>query len=157
MMEQHELDCALIVKPAYPLGGLLRWRSLRQEPFVLIVPPGEASSDVTWLLSNYPFVRYERRSHGCSLVERFLQRKKYAPKESVETDPIEAIGLLVARGLGISVLPRTPALSVIGSGVREINLGADTFYREIGLIERIDNPRAPLNGDFWDALVAGGT
>ena len=90
MMEQHELDCALIVKPAYPLEGLLRWRSLRQEPFVLIVPPGEASSDVTWLLSNYPFVRYERRSHGCSLVERFLQRKKYAPKESVETDSIEA-------------------------------------------------------------------
>lgn len=75
----------------------------------------------------------------------------------METDSIEAIGLLVARGLGISVLPRTPALSVISSRVREINLGADTFYREIGLIERIDNPRAPLNGDFWDALVAGGT
>ncbi|MDO9405657.1 MAG: LysR family transcriptional regulator [Polaromonas sp.] len=152
LVEKQQIDCAVIVKPAYPLEGVFRWRPLRQEPFVLIAPPGEASGDVAGLLSSRPFIRYDRRSHGGSLVERFLRRKKYALREAVETDSIEAIGLLVARGVGVSILPQTPALKVIGAAVRAIDLGADTFYREIGLVDRIDNPRALLNGDFWQAL-----
>jgi len=152
LVEKQQIDCALIVKPAYPLEGALHWRSLRQEPFVLIAPPDEVSSDVAWLLAHRPFIRYDRRSHGGSLVERFLRRKKCQPKESMETDSIEAIGLLVSRGIGVSILPRTPALDVIGAKVREVELGADTFYREIGLVERTDNPRALLNRDFWLAL-----
>jgi len=152
MVEKQQLDCALIVKPAYPLEGALHWRKLRQEPFVLIAPPGEARRDSAWLLSSRPFIRYDRRSHGGSLVERFLKRKKYAPKDAIETDSIEAIGLLVARGLGVSILPRTAALQVIGARVQEIGLGIDTFYREIGLVERTDNPRAALNGELWTAL-----
>ncbi|XAH23500.1 LysR family transcriptional regulator [Xylophilus sp. GW821-FHT01B05] len=153
MVEKQLLDCALIVKPAYPLEGPLHWRPLRQEPFVLITAQGEKSSDVPWLLANRPFIRYERHSHGGSLVERFLKRKKYALKEAMETDSVEAIGLLVARGIGIAITPRTPALKVLGLKLRQIELGADTFYREIGLVERADNPRAHLNGDFWRALT----
>jgi DNA-binding transcriptional LysR family regulator len=152
MVEQQRLDCALIVKPAYPLEGVFRWRPLRQEPFALVVPPDETSDDVAWLLAKRPFIRYDRLSHGGSLVERFLARKKYMPKESIETDSIEAIGLLVARGIGISIIPMTPALRIIGASVRALDLGADTFYREIGLVERTDNPRAVLNAEFWLAL-----
>ncbi|KAF1023994.1 MAG: HTH-type transcriptional activator CmpR [Paracidovorax wautersii] len=152
MVEKQQIDCALIVKPAYPLEGALHWRPLRQEPFVLIAPPRETRRDAAWLLANRPFIRYDRRSHGGSLVERFLKRKKYAPREAIETDSIEAIGLLVARGLGISILPRTAALQVMGARVQEIGLGVDTFYREIGLVERTDNPRAALNGELWLAL-----
>jgi DNA-binding transcriptional LysR family regulator len=155
LVENQRLDNALIVKPAYPLEGGLRWRPLRTEPFVLIVPRNEASDDVAWLLANRPFIRYERLSHGGSLVERFLRRKKYPVRESIETDSIEAIGLLVGKGAGIAILPRTPTLKVIGAQVREIELGADTFYREVGMVEHADNPRAHLNGDFWRALVAG--
>lgn len=153
LVEKQQLDCALIVKPAYPLEGALRWQTLRREPFVLIVARGEKSTDVAWLLANRPFVRYDRHSHGGSLVERFLKRKKYTVRESVETDSIEAIGLLVGKGAGVAVLPRTPTLQVIGAKVREVELGADTFFREIGMVERADNPRAHLNGDFWRALV----
>ena len=153
LVEKQQLDCALIVKPAYPLEGLLQWRPLRQEPFVLIAPQGEKSSDVQWLLAHRPFIRYDRHSHGGSLVERFLKRKKCVLQESIETDSIEAIGLLVARGIGVAILPKTPALKVIGAKVREIGLGSDIFYREVGLVERTDSHRAHLNGDFWRALV----
>ena len=153
LVEKQQLDCALIVKPAYPLEGVLQWRSLRREPFVLIVPEDETSNDVAWLLAHRPFVRYERHSHGGSLVERFLRRRKYAVRESVETDSIEAIALLVARGAGVAILPTTPALAVIGAKVRAIPLQADTFYREIGMVERIDNPHAHLNGDWWRAVA----
>ena len=154
LVEKRRLDCALIVKPAYPLEGVLRWRTLRSEPFVLIVPHDETADDIAWLLAHRPFVRYDRHSHGGNLVERFLRRKKYLVRESMETDSIEAIGLLVGRGAGVSILPRTPTLGVIGARVRELPLGEDTFFREIGMVERTDNPRAHLNGDFWRALSA---
>jgi len=151
-VEKQLLDCALIVKPAYPLDAALHWRPLRQEPFVLIAPQDEKCNDVLWLLSHRPFIRYDRHSHGGNLVERFLKQKKYSIKESIETDSIEAIGLLVERGAGVAILPQSPALKVIGAKIREIELGVDTFYREVGLIERTDNPRAHLNGDFWRVL-----
>jgi len=157
LVEKQRLDCAVIVRPAYPLEGTLRWQALRREPFVLIAPGTERSADVGWLLSHRPFIRYDRHSHGGSLVERFLKRKKYAVRESVETDSIEAIALLVGRGAGVAILPRTPALQVAGAAqLRVLALGADTFYREIGMVERVDNPRAHLNGDFWRALTAAG-
>ena len=152
LVEKQRLDCALIVRPAYPLEGALRWRALRREPFVLIVAEAERSDDVAWLLNHRPFVRYDRHSFGGSLVDQFLKRKRYVVHESMETDSIEAIGLLVARDAGVAVLPQTPALKVIGAKVREISLGTDTFYREIGMVERFDNPRAHLNADWWAAL-----
>lgn len=153
LVEDRRLDCALIVKPAYPLEGALSWRPLRREPYVLITAPGEKSSDVAWLLAHRPFIRYDRHSHGGSLVERFLRQKRYAFTDSMETDSVETIGMLVSRKVGIAIVPRTPALTELGIEVREIDLGADTFHREIGLIERADSPRAHLNGDFWRALT----
>ncbi|QHI99454.1 LysR family transcriptional regulator [Xylophilus rhododendri] len=152
LVEQQRLDCAVIVRPAYPLEGVLHWRALRQEPFVLIAAADERSDDVPWLLAHRPFVRYDRRSHGGHLVDRFLRRKRYVLDEALETDSIEAIVLFVARGGGVAIIPRTPVLQSLRAQVREIELGVDTFYREIGLLERTDNPRAHLNGDFWMAL-----
>ena len=43
-----------------------------------------------------------------------------------------------------------------GARLQPVKLGADTFYREIGMLERADNPRAHLNGGFWRALAAEG-
>lgn len=153
MVEKQRLDCALIVKPAYPIEGVLSWRSLRSEPFVLLTHPNEKSSDVAALLANRPFIRYYRHSHGGNLVERFLKRKKYLVNEAMETDSVETIALLVSRGIGVAIVPRTPALDVLGIKVREVEFGEDTFYRELGLVERTDGATAHLNNDFWRALT----
>ncbi len=152
MVEKQRLDCALIVKPAYPIEGLLTWKSLRQEPFVLLVPARERSSDVAALLASRPFIRYNRHSHGGSLVDRYIKRKRFVLKEAMETDSIETIGLLVARGVGVAIVPRAPVLKVLGLQVREVDLKEDTFYREIGLVERADGAHAHLSGDFWRAI-----
>lgn len=151
-VEKQRLDCALIVKPAYPIEGLLTWKSLRQEPFVLLTAASEKSSDVAGLLSSRPFIRYDRHSHGGSLVERFVKRKRYSLTEAMETDSVETIGMLVERGAGVAIVPHTPALKVLGLKVREVDLAEDTFYREIGLVERADGPRAHLSNDFWRAI-----
>jgi len=153
MVEKQRLDCALIVKPAYPIEGVLNWRSLRREPFVMLTAANERSSDVAALLAGKPFIRYYRHSHGGNLVERFLKRKKYQVTEAMETDSVEAIALLVSRGTGVAIVPRTPALDVLGIKVRELSLGEDTFYRELGLVERTDGASSHLNNDFWRALT----
>jgi len=153
LVEKERLDCALIVKPAFPVEGALRWRTLRQEPFVLITPPQERSSDVAGLLARRTFIRYDRRSYGGGLVNRFLNRKRLAVNEFVEMDSVETIALLVARGLGVAIVPRSPALQALGIGVREVELGEDTFYREIGMVEPAGGARAHLAADFWKVLA----
>jgi DNA-binding transcriptional LysR family regulator len=43
---------------------------------------------------------------------------------------------LVARGLGVALLPLTPGLGKLPGSVAPLPLGDDTFYREIVLVER---------------------
>ncbi len=149
LVEKQRLDCALLVKPAYPVEQTLLWRPLRREPFVLITSMVEPLNDVSELLASRPLIRYDRHSHGGSLVERFLRQRKYTFNESIETDSIETIGLLVARGVGIAIVPQSPAFDVLNIAVKTLTLGGDTFHRELGLVERHDNPRSHLSGDFW--------
>ena len=153
MVEERRLDCALIVKPNYPLEGVLRWQLLRQEPFVLITPAREKSSRVEHLLNQYPFIRYERQSHGGSLVDRFLKRHKYKVRDAVEIDSIETMVLLVSCGMGVAIIPRTPALDILKHSVREVGLQDATFYRTVGLVSRSDCPQTHLNTDFFNSLL----
>lgn len=154
MVEARRLDCALIVKPNYPLEGVLRWQPLRQEPFVLITPEREMSSHVEQLLAQHAFIRYERQSHGGSLVDRFLKRHKYKVRDAVEIDSIETMVLLVSRGLGVAIIPRTPALAMLKHSVREVGLNDGTFYRTVGLVSRSDCPQMHLNTDFFNSLLS---
>jgi DNA-binding transcriptional LysR family regulator len=154
MVEKHILDCALIVKPPFPVHGLLSWRPVRNEPYVLWVPQWRKDSDVGELLATQPFIRYDRRSHGGASIDHFLKQRKHSVKEFMEVDSVETIAMLVARGLGVAILPSTPSLKKLGLEIREISLGEHTFFRQIGLIERLDNPRAHLNNEFFDSLLA---
>lgn len=152
-VDEHRLDCALIVKPAYPIEGELEWRLLRKEPFVLIAAATERMSNVKSLLTKRPFIRYERQSHGGRLVEQFLRREKFNVRDLLEVDSIEMIALLVARGAGVSIVPRAPALAALKLSIREINFGDKTFYRNIGMVVRADGPRMHLSNELWKEFV----
>jgi DNA-binding transcriptional LysR family regulator len=53
-----------------------------------------------------------------------------------ELDDLDAMETLVARRLGVALVPRTRHARRASTTVREIALGAQTFYREIGLVHR---------------------
>lgn len=133
-----ELELATIIKPPFSLPPELEVRTLAREPFVLLVPSKLARRPWRELLASEPFIRYDRRSFGGAQVERFLRRLRVNVADAIELDELQGIAQLVARGLGVALVPLTagPRPAALPRGVTALDLGADTFMREIVLVER---------------------
>lgn len=104
------------------------------EPYRLIVPARLAEAEWAELLSNQPFIRYDRSSFGGRQVDRFLRQMHFAPREVCELDELDAITELVGKGVGVALVPQTLMRKRWSSTVRAVDLGAHTFHRDIGLV-----------------------
>ena len=144
LVDAGEIDMAAIIRPPYSLHGDLRWTTLVHEPFRLLVPRHVESDDWAALLSSQPFVRYDRASFGGRQVDRFLRAAHLVVQEVCELDEQDAIVRLVAAGAGIALVPETASDRRWPAAVRSIDLGAQTFHRDIGLVHRpIDSLSEP--------------
>ncbi|MGH8782474.1 LysR family transcriptional regulator [Paraburkholderia sp.] len=131
-----EVELAAIIKPPFSLPPELEVRTLAREPFVLLVPSKLARRPWRELLASESFIRYDRRSFGGGQVERFLRRLRVNVADAIELDELQGIAQLVARGLGVALVPLTAGPATLPRGVKALDLGADTFTREIVLVER---------------------
>jgi DNA-binding transcriptional LysR family regulator len=143
-VDAGELDIAVMIRPPFALPSELEWRSLAVEPFVLLAPSSARAHTWRALIESEPFIRYDRGSFGGRLVDRFLRRSRIAVRDAVELDELQGIVQLVSRGLGVALVPRTAAQRGWPRGVVELDLGDDTFHREIGLVERASHSRQPI-------------
>ncbi|TFY98224.1 LysR substrate-binding domain-containing protein [Ramlibacter humi] len=136
LVDAGELDLAIAIRPPHALPADLRWTTLAQEPFRLLVPRATKGRDWAKLLAEQPFVRYDRGSFGGRQVDRFLRAANLPVHDVCEVDELEAIVALVAEGLGVALLPQAASLGRWPAEVRAIDLGEHTFHREIGLLRR---------------------
>lgn len=133
-VDAGELDMAVIIRPPFSLHSDLRWTPLAHEPFRLIVPRHIEGDQWRELIVRQPFVRYDRASFGGRQVERFLRANHCNVREVCEVDELEAIVKLVAKGVGVALVPQAIAQQRWPAEVRAIDLGERTFHRDIGLI-----------------------
>ena len=152
-VDSGELDLAVIIKPPFALPPELKWHLLVSEPFVLLAPRKLAKEPWRVLLAREPLIRYDRNSFGGRLVDRFIKRMRINVDDVVELDELQGIVGLVAAGVGVAIIPQAATLH-IPSSVRTLTLGDDTFYREVGIVERktAEQPRASY--DFAACLRA---
>lgn len=138
-VEVAEVDLAVLIRPPFALPADLAWQTLVNEPFRLAMAADAAP--LTWreALASQPFIRYERSSFGGRLVEGFLRKQRIEVHEAMELDEIDAIANLARNGLGVALLPEAEQLDL--TGLRMVDLGTATFYREIGIVSRV--PDAP--------------
>ncbi len=136
LVDAGEIDMAAIIRPPFSLHGDLRWTTLAHEPFRLLVPRHVEGEDWAELLSSQPFVRYNRASFGGRQVDRFLRAAHLSVQEVCELDELDAIVRLVAKGAGIALVPETASDRRWPAAVRSIDLGPQTFHRDIGLVHR---------------------
>ncbi|MFM0296345.1 MULTISPECIES: LysR family transcriptional regulator [Paraburkholderia] len=156
-VDSGELDLAVIIKPPFALPSELEWRTLVTEPFVLLVPKtlvrgkGHARS---WreLLRSEPFIRYDRTSFGGRLVDRFLRRSRLNVHDVIELDELQGIVQLVARGIGVALIPDSAGLGNWPANVAALELGEATFHREIGLVQRPRHSRQAVAGALADCI-----
>jgi len=144
-VDAGEIDLAVIIHPAFALQSDLKWRPLANEPYRLLVPKKAPQEDWRELLASQPFIRYDRASFGGRQVDRFLRRMHFTPRELCELDELEAIGKLVANGVGVAIVPETVGHKAWPAGVRALDLGEHTFYRDIGLVHHSSrSPNEPV-------------
>ncbi|MEJ2802616.1 LysR family transcriptional regulator [Comamonadaceae bacterium PP-2] len=148
LVDAGDLDMAILIRPAFALQADLRWTTLSHEPFRLLVPQACSEPDWRQALETLPFIRYDRSSFGGRLVERFLRDARLTVRECIEIDEIDAMIELVARGVGAALVPQTHSRTNWPAGVRAIDLGPRTFYRDIGLLQRASRLQPAPVHDF---------
>ncbi|BAO88111.1 LysR family transcriptional regulator [Caballeronia cordobensis] len=135
-VDAGEMDMAVIIRPPFSLPAELRWRTLAAEPFVLLAPAAKKGAHWRELIESEPFIRYDRRSFGGRQVDLFLRKRRIAVRDSIEVDELPGIAQLVARGLGVALVPVSDGIGAWPRGAVALDLGDDGFHREIGLVER---------------------
>jgi DNA-binding transcriptional LysR family regulator len=152
LVDAGELDAAVMIRPPFSPPPELVWRPLWDEPFVLAVPARVKGRDWKRILGRAPFLRYDRHSFGGRAVAQFLDSVGIEVDDAVEMDEIGGLVQLVARGMGVALVPRCRPYFPLPDGVRAIGLGPAGVRREIGMVERVRHPQVPLVRSLHDAL-----
>ncbi|RXT51260.1 LysR family transcriptional regulator [Bosea sp. Tri-44] len=149
---EGELDAAIMVQPHFALPKALDWLLLRQEKLLVITPLSVTESDARAILKREPFIRYDRNHWGGRIVDLHLRKLKIRPREQYELDSLEAITVLVSRGLGVSLVPDWLPPWPEGANVRRIKAsGAPT--RDVGILWSRSSKRLPLIHAFMAEAV----
>ena len=147
---EGELDAALLVQPDFALPKTCGWCLLREEPLVVLAPARLAGEEAHALLSREPFIRYDRQQWGGRLADRYLRQARLRPRERFELDALDAIAVMVDRGLGVSLVPDWAPPWPAGIAVARRPLPLPCAPRRIGVVWNRSAPRARLVRAFLE-------
>lgn len=136
------LDVAALVRPSFGLPKAMSFHLWRREDLVLLVAAEDRRTDVAFILRTSPFIRYDRQQWGGRLAASFLDTIGVVPKERFELDALDAIAMMVARGLGVSLVPDWTG--PWPNGVRRLALPQPAPVRELGFLQLSNSPRTHL-------------
>jgi len=149
---EGDLDAAIVVEPPFSIPKSCAWSLIRKEPLVLISPESRGGGDPEQLLAREPFIRYDRNHWGGRLGDEFLRRRNIVPDERFELDALEAIAVMVDRGLGVSLVPDWAPPWPEGLRLAKHVIPDEAFMRHIGLIWTRVGSSVGLIGAFLDEV-----
>jgi DNA-binding transcriptional LysR family regulator len=139
-----ELDAAIVIRPPFDLPKTCDWHTFYKERLVLLKSARLEGDDVEQLLKTQPFIRYDRRAWGGLLVENYLRKIGVHPRERFELDALDAIAVLVDRGLGVALVPEWPVPWPEGLSLVKLPVRDAAFDRHVGLVWARATPRLRL-------------
>jgi len=141
VLDGDDLDAAVITEPPFAIPKSCAWRMLREEPLIVLTRAPARSRKPHAILASEPFIRVDRKLWPGRLVDDYLRKVGIRPRELFEIDKLEAIAVMVDRGLGVSLLPDWAPPWPEGLSLAKLPVpGGRSFARRIGLIW----PRASL-------------
>ena len=133
-VEAGELDAALVLQAPYSLPKTCDWQLLREEPLVMIAPARMAGRDPHELLRSEPLIRYDRNQWGGRVADEYLHAAGIVPRERFELNGLNAIAVMVDRGLGVSLVPDWARPWPEGLDLVRIPLPLPSEPRRIGMV-----------------------
>lgn len=133
---EGELDAAVIVEPQFVLPKTCGWAIWREEPLLLLAHRGITDTDAHRILATEPFLRYDRKQWGGRQADNYLQLAGIRPHDRYELDSLEAISVMVDRGLGVSIVPDWAPPWPEGLVLTKLALPLPFPKRHLGLVWR---------------------
>jgi DNA-binding transcriptional LysR family regulator len=154
ILDGDDLDAAIIAQPPFALPKSFDWRLLREEPLIVLTRAPAASRKPHVILANEPFIRLDRGTWEGRLIDAYLRKAGIRPREYLEIDGIEAIAVMVDRGLGVSLLPDWAPPWPAGLSLARLPVPERSFARRIGLVWARASLRLRLVHAFLEQAAA---
>lgn len=133
-VEGGKLDAAFVLEAPFPLPKTCDWHLLREEQLIVLAPRAWAGDNPLQLLRERPFIRYERDLWGGRAADLYLDEVGIVPQERFELNALNAIALMVDRGLGVSLVPDWAPPWPEGIDVARLELPDRRVGRRIGIV-----------------------
>jgi DNA-binding transcriptional LysR family regulator len=133
-VESGELDAAIVLQAPFPLPKTCDWQLLREEPLVVLAPESMAHREPHELLANEPLIRYDRYQWGGRQADEYLRKVGIVPHERFELNALNAIAVMVDRGLGVSLVPDWAQPWPEGLRLVRLPLPQECVPRRIGMV-----------------------
>ncbi|WNL46394.1 LysR substrate-binding domain-containing protein [Dyella sp. BiH032] len=133
-VEAGDLDAAVVLQAPFPLPKTCEWLLLREEPLIVLAPKSMAGRDPHELLSTEPLIRYDRNQWGGRQADDYLRANGIVPRERFELNALNAIAVMVDRGLGVSLVPDWAQPWPEGLQLVRIPLPHPAVPRRIGIV-----------------------
>ena len=128
---------------------------LREERLIVLTPASIRVREPHAILASEPLIRPRRNSWVGRLVDAYLRQAGIKPHERFELDTLDAIAVMVDRGLGVSLLHDWAPPWPEGLSLLKIPVPDNEFGRRLGLIWSRSSVRIRLVKAFLEvALVA---
>ena len=138
----QELDAVLLVRPPFQPPKALAATLLRVAPWGLSAPTEWGTRTLEALLREQPLIRYDARSWGGQIAQRYLEDQSFDPQVLCELDALETIAILVAQGMGVSLVPQWAGMSCSGLSVMPVD-DAPRYARDL-VVMHSSTPRRPV-------------
>lgn len=145
-VEAGELDAALLVEAGRKMAST-RWTPLYEEELVVIAPRTAVGEDVRTVLTQNPFLRFDRTQRTGLQIDRILRRLAVPLNEFLELNAIETLVELVRQEAGVTLLPLLNGANWMASpDLRIHRLPGDLgpISRAIGMLERREHARQSI-------------
>jgi DNA-binding transcriptional LysR family regulator len=149
-----EVDGAILIEPHFPMPKSCGWAVLREEPLQVIAPSWMAGRDAHEVLSTEPYIRYGHGVWGGRLVENYLSRIGIRPHERFELSTLDAIAVMVDRGLGVSLVPDWAPPWPEGLTLARLPLPLPTETRKVGFLWLKGSARIRLLRVFLEEAIS---
>jgi DNA-binding transcriptional LysR family regulator len=131
----EQLDAVVTVAPPFVPPKSITVIRLRSEPLVFISSK-KSNLSVNQQLNQHLYIRYDATSWGGRFGQQFLLNQRIAPQLLCDLDGLEAIALMVAERLGVSLVPEWQGLNEFKSKIHTTPIAGLKYHRNIVLMLR---------------------
>jgi DNA-binding transcriptional LysR family regulator len=149
------IDAAICLHPPFALPKSMAWQVLSEVPLVVLAPPRLAKHGALALLRTQPLLRYDRALGGGKQADLYLRKHGIVPAERVELSSLLAIAMMVAEGLGVSLVPDMVSPLTQGLKVARVPLPDRIEPHRYGLLWRRGTARERVVQAFLALAKAG--